>query len=116
VTRPPTLSTLLLGALLLGGCNPRDLVLQTELSSSVREDITRACCSCLAASRGALGVEEQGCPEAVSRRVSPCLCGGLDATACGDALMAGGLIDLLGSCTQEGGACAGACDGVLAYP
>lgn len=109
--------------LALGGCDLRQLILETELAPAVRDDLVRDCCACLASSVAPLPVDACARDEAPVEPPADagpavenaCLCG-VSADACGDRLIEGGVVDVVGACTNSGGACEEDCGGVLAYP
>lgn len=128
MTLLPALRVLLVlvGALLAGavtGCDLQDLVLQSEIAPSVRDDLVRDCCECLSVSQTYLrgdacsseDLPDTSDPDGGPIEINPCLCG-VSAQACSDILIAGGTVDVVGGCTAVGGMCHARCDGVLAYP
>lgn len=102
----------------MGGCDWRRIVLESELAPGVRAEIVRECCDCLAFR--SVRLEEDACgsePSSSDAGVpwSRCLCG-METDACADALLSGAVIELVGACTAASGPCATECEGVLAYP
>lgn len=108
--------------LLALGCDLRQLILESELAPDLRDQLVRECCECLA--NGQTFVAGDACagrelppPNDAGVLVrNPCLCGEATAETCGDVLLAGGVVGVVGGCTASGGQCHVPCDGVLAYP
>lgn len=107
----------------LAGCDLQDFILQSEIAPSVRDDLVRDCCECLAVGRTFLrgdacsgeDLPDTTNPDGGPIEINPCLCG-VSAQACSDVLITGGTLDVVGGCTAIGGMCHARCDGVLAYP
>jgi hypothetical protein len=109
-------------------CNPLAAGAGSELLSFLRDDLAVDCCNCLARESTVVASTVLLCPQSdagtnpdsgqivsSASLTSPCLCGD-DASSCREILNEGGELTLQGSCVQENGPCASACDGILAYP